>query len=84
MVHRDLATRNVLVVSEREIKISDFGLARQRFEDKDYYQGKNAKDLPIYWSVWLYPVGVGSESVRKWVCQAVGVLGIGCVRNWVH
>lgn len=49
VVHRDLATRNVLVVSEREIKISDFGLARQRFEDKDYYQGKNAKDLPIYW-----------------------------------
>ena len=48
MVHRDLATRNVLVVSEQQVKISDFGLA-QRFEDKDYYQGKNVMDLPIYW-----------------------------------
>ena len=49
VVHRDLATRNVLVVSEDQIKISDFGLARERFEDKDYYQGKSTKDLPIYW-----------------------------------
>lgn len=49
VVHRDLATRNVLVVSENQVKISDFGLARQRFENKDYYQGKNTKDLPIYW-----------------------------------
>ncbi len=49
VVHRDLATRNVLVVSEEQIKISDFGLARQRYEEKEYYQGKDYKDLPIYW-----------------------------------
>ena len=49
VVHRDLATRNVLVVNEKQVKISDFGLARLRFEDKDYYQGKDKKDLPIYW-----------------------------------
>ena len=49
VVHRDLATRNVLVVNERQVKISDFGLARLRFENKDYYQGKDKKDLPIYW-----------------------------------
>ena len=49
VVHRDLATRNVLVVNENQVKISDFGLARLRFEDKDYYQGKDKKDLPIYW-----------------------------------
>ena len=49
MVHRDLATRNVLVVSEDQVKISDFGLARKTLENKDYYPGKNTKDLPIYW-----------------------------------
>ena len=49
VVHRDLATRNILVVSEEQVKISGFTLARQRSENEDYYQGKNTKDLPIYW-----------------------------------
>ena len=49
VVHRDLATRNILVVSEEQVKISDFALARQRSENEDYYQGKDTKDLPIYW-----------------------------------
>ena len=49
MVHRDLATRNILVVSEEQVKISDFALARQISENEDYYQGKDTKDLPIYW-----------------------------------
>lgn len=51
-MHRDLATRNVLVVSEDCVKISDFGLARKCLKENDYYyKTKDPKDLPIYWSV---------------------------------
>ena len=51
LVHRDLATRNVLVVSPTEVKVSDFGLARQFKDDKNYYNPSSPnKDVPIYWS----------------------------------
>lgn len=55
LVHRDLATRNVLVVSPTEVKVSDFGLARQFKEDKNYYPSSQNKDVPIFWSVRLAP-----------------------------
>jgi serine/threonine protein kinase len=49
VVHRDLATRNVLVVSDTHIKIADFGLARQFMENRDYYRSTKRTDLPVYW-----------------------------------
>lgn len=49
VVHRDLATRNVLVVSQEHVKISDFGLARQRKDEQYYYKCSKPSDLPIYW-----------------------------------
>ena len=49
LVHRDLATRNVLVVSPTEVKVSDFGLARQFKDDKNYYPASQNKDVPIFW-----------------------------------
>ena len=57
LVHCDLAARNVLLVKEIEqIKISDFGLARQlqsTNSSKDYaYVGQNSSGingLPIFW-----------------------------------
>ena len=49
LVHRDLATRNVLVVSPTVVKVSDFGLARQYKDDKNYYPASQNKDVPIYW-----------------------------------
>ena len=38
-VHRDIAARNILVVSPEKIKLSDFGLSRW-LEEQDYYVGK--------------------------------------------
>lgn len=40
-VHRDLATRNILVNSNYEAKVSDFGLARPISEDKQMYIKSN-------------------------------------------
>ena len=40
----------MLLVSNDQIKISDFGLARQQLENSDYYKSKgSSNDLPIYW-----------------------------------
>ena len=49
IVHRDLAVRNILVVDENHVKISDFGLA-QFVSNNDYYILKSPnRELPIKW-----------------------------------
>uniref|UniRef100_A0A6Q2Y6V9 Tyrosine-protein kinase n=1 Tax=Esox lucius TaxID=8010 RepID=A0A6Q2Y6V9_ESOLU len=48
-VHRDLATRNVLVESELRVKIGDFGLTKVLPQDKDYYMVKEPGESPIFW-----------------------------------
>ena len=48
IIHRDLAARNVLVANEEQVKISDFGLARQSRE-KDYYQMTSNTNIPVKW-----------------------------------
>lgn len=47
LVHRDLAARNVLVGDNLEMKIADFGLARNI--EGDYYRKKTEGKLPIKW-----------------------------------
>ncbi|CAH3193934.1 unnamed protein product, partial [Porites evermanni] len=47
LVHRDLAARNVLVGCDNRVKVSDFGLMRQIYEDVNS-SGK-CKKLPIKW-----------------------------------
>ena len=44
IIHRDLAARNILVASEEQVKISDFGLAR--LTEKDYYMQTSNTNIP--------------------------------------
>ena len=47
LVHRDLAARNVLVGRDNKIKVSDFGLMRQIYEDVS--SSAKSKKLPVKW-----------------------------------
>ncbi|XP_077999681.1 proto-oncogene tyrosine-protein kinase receptor Ret-like [Glandiceps talaboti] len=48
LVHRDLATRNVLVAEGKIMKISDFGLTRDIYES-DAYLKKSKGRIPVKW-----------------------------------
>lgn len=48
LVHRDLAARNVLMQSENQVKVTDFGLARALDRDQDMYASRGGK-LPVKW-----------------------------------
>ncbi|KAK7499781.1 hypothetical protein BaRGS_00008872 [Batillaria attramentaria] len=48
IVHRDVATRNVLLTERNVCKVSDFGLARY-IDDNDVYELGSKRPLPIRW-----------------------------------
>ena len=47
LVQRDLAARNYLVGQDNQIKVSDFGLMRQIYEDVS--SSAKSKKLPVKW-----------------------------------
>eukprot|EP00040_Diaphanoeca_grandis_P027610 m.157406 g.157406 ORF g.157406 m.157406 type:complete len:860 (-) comp31055_c0_seq1:371-2950(-) len=48
-IHRDLATRNVLVDSENRAKVADFGLSKRLDGPEDHYSMKTDRALPYRW-----------------------------------
>ena len=48
VVHRDMATRNILVAEGRVCKISDFGMSRDVYTDLAYTKTGSGK-VPIKW-----------------------------------
>uniref|UniRef100_A0A3B4BM17 Tyrosine-protein kinase n=1 Tax=Periophthalmus magnuspinnatus TaxID=409849 RepID=A0A3B4BM17_9GOBI len=49
-IHRDLATRNILVESEMRVKIGDFGLTKMLPQDKEYYTVREPGESPIFYA----------------------------------
>ena len=49
IIHRDLATRNVLVTKDDRAKIGDFGLSRSIING--VYNGSHSKAIPAPWFV---------------------------------
>lgn len=47
-IHRDIACRNCLIHTKKQIKICDFGMTRHLF-DNDFYEFKMQGVLPIRW-----------------------------------
>ncbi|XP_065911786.1 tyrosine-protein kinase receptor UFO-like isoform X3 [Dysidea avara] len=48
LIHRDLAARNCMVDEDLNIKIADFGLARNVYTN-DYYRQQSTGKIPIRW-----------------------------------
>jgi serine/threonine protein kinase len=79
IIHRDLAARNILVANDEQVKISDFGLARQPME-KDYYMMTSHTNIPVKWMafeslshrIFHTPSDVWSFGVVLWEMFAFG------------
>ena len=64
-VHRDLATRNCLVGKDFTVKIADFGMSKNLYE-QSYYKVRGRAMLPIRWMASESFFGRFSEKTDVW------------------
>ncbi|XP_063674749.1 tyrosine-protein kinase JAK2-like isoform X2 [Bolinopsis microptera] len=79
-VHRDLALRNILVVSHKNVRIADLGLTRGVVKDQDYYYFVNKSmkaGLPTLW----YPPEFFNKSKYDKYCD-VWSYGVTMFEMW--
>ena len=69
-VHRDLATRNCLVGQKFLVKIADFGMSRELY-DNNYYRLRGRAMLPIRWMAKECFYGQFSEKTDVWAYGVV-------------
>lgn len=67
-IHRDLATRNILVESEMRVKIGDFGLTKVLPQDKEYYTVREPGESPIFW--WETHTALIKFELKLLLCEA--------------
>uniref|UniRef100_A0A1I7URT3 Protein kinase domain-containing protein n=1 Tax=Caenorhabditis tropicalis TaxID=1561998 RepID=A0A1I7URT3_9PELO len=93
IVHRDLAARNCLVSGESDmkasnhlqrppikVKISDFGMSRKLYDDKECYQMDSMAPLPVRWLPpeaavshrFTYMSDIWALGVTMWECLSYG------------
>ena len=69
-VHRDLATRNCLISQKFLVKIADFGMSRELY-DNNYYRLRGRAMLPIRWMAKECFYGQFSEKTDVWAYGVV-------------